>query len=47
MAKKKRTVIPKEFKPEAVRLVFEKDMSAAQVVFQEEDLFWPRRFQMI
>ena len=31
MAKRKRTVFPKEFKLEAVRLVLEKDMSAAQV----------------
>jgi transposase len=31
MAKRKRTVFPKEFKLEAVRLVLEKDMTAAQV----------------
>ena len=31
MAKQKRTVFPREFKLEAVRLVLEKDMSAAQV----------------
>jgi transposase len=31
MTRKKRTVYPKEFKLEAVRLVLEKDMTAAQV----------------
>jgi transposase len=50
MTKRKRTVYPKEFKLEAVRLVLEKDMSAAQVArdlgLNPELLYrWKREFQ--
>jgi transposase len=50
MAKRKRTVFPKEFKLEAVRLVLDKDMSAAQVardlgISPEYIYRWKREFQ--
>ncbi len=50
MAKRKRTVFPKEFKLEAVRLVLDKDMSAAQVArdlgINPELIYrWKREFQ--
>ncbi len=50
MSKKKRTVYPKDFKLEAVRLVLEKGMSGAQVardlgVGSELIYRWKREFQ--
>jgi len=50
MTRKKRTVFPKEFKLEAVRLVLEKGMSAAQVardlgISPEYIYRWKREFQ--
>ena len=50
MPKKKRTVFPREFKLEAVHLVLEKDMPAAQVArdlgINPELLYrWKKQFQ--
>lgn len=50
MTKNKRTIYPKEFKLEAVRLVLEKGMSAAQVArdlgLNRELIYrWKREFQ--
>jgi len=50
MAKRKRTVFPKEFKLEAVRLVLDKGMTAAQVArdlgINPELIYrWKREFQ--